>query len=223
MTAHLEEKLSAYLDGELEGAELESAELHLEACAECRAELEGLRRVVRRAATLDDQPPAKDLWAGISQRIATPSTSDVVPLQSRRRKFSFTMPQLAAAAALLMAVSAGVATVALRQPTQTVTMRLDGPGRSQDVGYAPGDFAVASYDSAITGMQAMLVSRRGSLDTSTVRVLEQSISLIDFAIKQAREALSRDPGNKYLNGQLQRTLGRKLEVLRNAVTLPVAS
>lgn len=217
MAAHLDEKLSAYLDGELEGAELESAELHLKACAECRADLEGLRRVVRRAATLDDQPPAKDLWAGISQRIATPSTSDVVPLESRRRKFSFTVPQLAAAAAALMAISAGTVALATRSSQPSVVS--DQPA---DITLA-GGVAVASYDSAITGMQAMLVSRRGSLDTSTVRVLEQSLSLIDFAIKQAREALDRDPGNMYLNGQLQRTLGRKLEVLRNAVTLPSAS
>jgi hypothetical protein len=31
--------------------------------------------------------------------------------------------------------------------------------------------------------------------------------------------VSHDPGNMYLNGQLQRTLGRKLEVLRQVVTM----
>ena len=44
-----------------------------------------------------------------------------------------------------------------------------------------------------------------------------------MAIKQAQDALRRDPGNMYLNGQLQRTLDRKLDVLRRAVTLPAAS
>ena len=82
-----------------------------------------------------------------------------------------------------------------------------------------GNPVTASYDSAITGMQQMLASRRGQLDTSTVRIVEQSLTVIDLAIKQAREALSRDPGNMYLNGQLQRTLGRKLEVLRQVVTM----
>jgi len=61
------------------------------------------------------------------------------------------------------------------------------------------------------------------MDTATARIVEQSLGLIDFAIRQAREALSRDPGNMYLNGQLQRTLDRKLDVLRHAVTLPSAT
>jgi len=107
MSGHLNENLSAYLDGELEGAELAAAEAHLESCAECRADLEGLTRVARRAAALDDRPPEKDLWSGIQNRLATPSTSDVVPLEPFRRRIAFTMPQLAAAAVAIMALSAG--------------------------------------------------------------------------------------------------------------------
>lgn len=229
MSGHLDENLSAYLDGELDGAALAAAEAHLAACAECRADLEGLRRVVRRAASLDDRPPEKDLWSGIAAQIATPSTADVVPLSSRRR-FTFSMPQLAAAAIALMALSAG-AGVFMSRPAQRVAQgpASIGPSTSATpVAVAdrapvnPGDLAVASYDSAITGMQQMLAARRGSLDTATIRIVEQSLTLIDAAIRQARAALDRDPGNMYLNGQLQRTLDRKLDVLRRAVTLPAS-
>jgi anti-sigma factor RsiW len=214
MSGHLNEQLSAYLDGELEGAELAAAESHLAVCAECRADLEGLTRVAKRAASLDDRPPEHDLWSGIQSRIATPGTGDVVPLASRRR-VAFTMPQLAAAAVVLMAVSAGVGFLAQR-PVQQAAQ----PARSDVRMVAnPADITTASYDSAITGMQQMLASRRGSLDTSTVRIVEQSLTVIDMAIRQARDAVSHDPGNMYLNGQLQRTLGRKLEVLRQVVTM----
>jgi negative regulator of sigma E activity len=225
MTAHLNEKLSALLDGELEGAELVAAEAHLEACAACRADLEGLTRVARRAASLDDRPPENDLWAGIQSRLSTPSTSDVVPLESRRRRVAFTMPQLAAAAIALMALSAGAVRMIV-PGQQRSDSRLPAPAigvTAIPAAYNPGDSTVASYDSAITGMQQLLKSRRGSLDTATARVVEQSLALIDFAIKQAREALAHDPGNMYLNGQLQRTLDRKLDVLRHAVTLPTAT
>ena len=37
MNAHLNEQLSAYLDGELAGEVLAQAEAHLAACAECLA------------------------------------------------------------------------------------------------------------------------------------------------------------------------------------------
>jgi len=47
--------------------------------------------------------------------------------------------------------------------------------------------------------------------------------VIDQAIGQARAALARDPNNTYLNGHLQRSLDRKLDLLRQAATLPVES
>ena len=222
MSEHLDQNLSAYLDGELEGPMLAAAEAHLAACAECRAELEGLKRVVRRAGSLDDRPPERDLWSGIQSRIGSGSTGDVIPLASRRR-VTFTLPQLAAAAIAIMALSAGVARLALRDAGSGERSAVGGqPSAIIRTASDPGAETVASYDSAITGMQQMLQQRRGTLDTATVRIVEQSLGLIDVAIKQARDALARDPGNMYLNGQLQRTLDRKLDVLRQAVTLPAA-
>jgi len=224
MTAHLNENLSAYLDGELDDTALAAAESHLLECAACQGELESLRRVVRRAKALDDRPPEQDLWAGIARQLSTPDTSDVVPIHSRRRRFAFSIPQLAAAAIALMALSAGAASLALRHGAGT-PVGIGAPGAPSGgvvpVVYTPGDETVASYDSAIRGMQALVQGRQ--LDTATARVVQQSLTVIDLAIRQAREALSKDPNNMYLNGQLQRTLDRKLDLLRRAVTMPAAS
>ena len=216
---HLNEQLSAYLDGELTAEEIAAADAHLAACAQCRADYEGLKRVLRRAGSLDDRPPEKDLWAGIQSRIGSGSTADVIPLSSRRR-VSFTLPQLAAAAVALMALSAGA--VRLTSNGSRLPSTDNRLPTVVAVSNNPADITVASYDSAITGMQQLLRDRRGQLDTATVRVVEQSLAVVDAAIKQARDAVRRDPGNMYLNGQLQRTLDRKLDVLRQAVTLPMA-
>lgn len=225
MNAHLDDELSALIDGELEGAELERVQTHLSACAECREALEDLRRLVRRAGALDDRPPEKDLWAGIASRIVSEPTADVIPLESRRRRVSFSVPQLAAAALALMALSFGASRLLTTrgdvpvavagpsaEPTPSVVSRVN-----ERVGRA-----VSSYESAIGELEQALEQRRGTLDTATVRVLEQSLGLIDSAIAQARSALERDPGNVYLNGTLQRALDRKLGVLRQ-VTLTTAS
>ncbi|MBI4541883.1 MAG: zf-HC2 domain-containing protein, partial [Gemmatimonadetes bacterium] len=91
MSAHLNEELSAYLDGELHGDALRAVESHLAECAECRSTLEGLRGLVRRAQALDDRPPERDLWAGIASRIGEVAATDVVPLAPRRRRFSFSV------------------------------------------------------------------------------------------------------------------------------------
>ena len=221
---HLNENLSAYLDGELEGPALIEAEAHLAECAACREELESLRRLVRRAKALDERPPEHDLWAGIARQLSTPDTSDVVPIGSRRRRFAFTVPQLAAAAVALMALSAGVASLAVKRETAARVAATQVPVRAQLVSAtpnSPADQTVASYDSAINGMQSLVQSRQ--LDTATARVVRQSLAVIDSAIFQARAALARDPNNMYLNGQLQRTLDRKLDVLRQVVTMPTAS
>ena len=220
MNGHLDEQLSAYLDGDLAGEDLVRTEAHLAACQTCRAELESLRRVVRRARALDDRPPEKDLWAGIAARIGSPSTVDVVPLEPRRRRFAFTVPQLAAAALALMAVSVAAGVMLSRESAGYQPVAVDTAPVAPRLAANPGDVAVMSYDSAITGLQVLLAERRGQLDTATVRVVEQSLAVIDQAIAQARAALARAPNDRYLNGHLQRALDRKLHLLRQAATLP---
>jgi len=225
MNEHLNEQLSMYLDGDLAGEDLARTEAHLEACAACRAELDAMRRLVRRARALDDRPPEKDLWAGISSRLNSADTSDVVPLEPRRRRVTFTVPQLAAAALALMALSVAAGTLAGRAAPVAGTPADSVSQGTPDVRLVvnPGDVMMASYDSAIGGLQLMLTQRRSQLDTATVRVVEQSLATIDAAIGQARAALARDPNNGYLNGHLQRALDRKLYLLRQAATMPVAS
>src|SRR4029077_10770319 len=101
MSEHLNELLSQYLDDEVTTLERMRVEGHLAQCAECRAELEGLRALVRRAGALDDRPPERDLWAGIVKRIGSADTSDVAPLAPRRRQLVVSWVQLAAAASIL--------------------------------------------------------------------------------------------------------------------------
>jgi len=225
MNEHLNELLSAYLDDELSAADRVRAEEHLAACAQCRTELESLRRVVRRAGSLDDRPPERDLWAGIAGRLGTPDTADVVPLASRRRRITFTVPQLAAAALALMMLSAGAVSLMVHRDTPAVARTPEAAQGAATVRtvFDPGAVISTSYEAPIAELQQALAARRGRLDTATVRVVEQSLQLIDRAIRQAQQALARDPGNQYLNSHLQRAYDRKLELLRQAATLPVVS
>jgi hypothetical protein len=121
MTMHEEwtDRLSDYLDGELAADEQLAVESHLRECAECNAVLNDLKRVVARARAAGDaaRPPQADLWPAIAERIeprwtraAAGSTDHVVPFERRpSRRISFTLPQLAAAAIVVAAVSGGLA------------------------------------------------------------------------------------------------------------------
>jgi anti-sigma factor RsiW len=224
MSEHLNELLSSYVDDDVTALERMRVESHLAQCEQCRADLEGLRRVVRRAGTLDDRPPANDLWAGIESRLHSADTSDVVPFAPRRRRFAFTMPQLAAAAAVLVAVSAGGASLIMRGTAAPAAPVATGATtKAALVNLAPDAQISAGYEAPIRELQQTLQQRRGQLDTSTVRVIEQSLTVIDAAIRQAKAALARDPNNPYLNGHLQRAFDKKLDLLRQAATLPVVS
>ena len=120
------DKLSDYLDGELPGDEREAVESHLAGCAPCRNVLEDLRRVIARARSIEPRPPHQDLWAGIAERIEARPPSDKVtplhaseaqrPLRMPSRRISFSLPQLAAAAVLLMALSGGVVWFIVSRP-----------------------------------------------------------------------------------------------------------
>ncbi len=211
------DQLSEYLDGELPATDRAALEAHLRTCSDCSALLDDLRRIVDRARGVEEYLPMRDLWPGIASRIgATPAPSPRIG-----RRWSFSMPQLAAAAIFLMTLSGG--TVWFLQSSSWSSA-------SRAVATAPipavapvainaSGSASQSYSAAIADLERVLAGGRGQLDTTTVRVIEQNLAAIDRAIAQAQRALQADPANLYLNTHLAETMRRKLDLLRQAATL----
>jgi hypothetical protein len=77
----------------------------------------------------------------------------------------------------------------------------------------------ASYGREITRLRAIVDRNRGQLDTSTVRVLEHNLQVIDSAIVQCRRALQHDPGSRFLIESLDDALRSKVELLRTTATM----
>lgn len=211
------DRLSEYVDGELTTEERSAVEAHLATCADCRATLEELRKVVVRARSLEARPPKTDLWTGIHARL-TPDRRPGVSRDatSRSRRFSFNVPQLLAASIALMLLSGGGVWLALesRQPSNGVA----GP----EGGFNPIAVSTSRTDAAIAELQDALARNESRLDTATVRVVRENLALIDRAISQARSALKADPSNAYLNLHLADTMRRKLELLRRVNAIATA-
>jgi anti-sigma factor RsiW len=228
MTMHEEwtDKLSDYLDAELPDVERAAVEAHLRTCAACTAVLNDLKRVVARAGSLEARPPQADLWPGVSarlERIAPP------------RRVSFTLPQLAAAAIVLMAVS-GTLAIKLSSPSRTLIVppsaavsSQSSQGSAESAGpdanpaptavVTPVGFADAQYDAAVADLEKAVKNGRGRLDKATIEIVEHNLQIIDQAIAQARDALAADPANAYLSGHLVEARRRKLDLLRRAAAL----
>jgi tetratricopeptide (TPR) repeat protein len=207
------DRLSEYLDDELETGERAELETHLAACVRCRTDLEALQRVAARAAALPDVPPDADLWPGIAARISPPQAGTSA---KQPRRFAFTMPQLIAASLALMVLSGGMVWVARLGGPQSDFPATTATGPAA---VTPAGFADSTYDAAVADLQKTLETDRARLDKETLRVFEENLGTIDRAIDQCRAALAADPASAYLNTYLAETLARKLSLLRRATGL----
>ena len=208
-------RLSEYIDGELDSSERVALEAHLATCRECRVTLGELRGVVAHAKALEDSPPAADLWPGIATQIRRGA---VVDRPAVRRRFSFTVPQLLAASIALVLLSAGVMWTVLHSRGQSNNRSVAELQRAPNPPITAARWKVQS-DLAIAELQDALTVNEGRLDTATVRVVRENLAVIDRAIAQAQKALRHDPGNTYLNLHLANTMRQKIELLRRANAL----
>lgn len=214
------DRLSAYMDDELDAAERHALEAHLADCGDCRRVMGELREVVATAKMLRDTEPAADLWPGIARAIRNEGQTDVVPLRGhspRTRRLTFSIPQLAAAAIALMALSGGAVWMVSHSTRPAVAPVATTSGQAlPEVRFVS---AQAGYESAIVELQEAVDATRDRLSPETVEVLERNLAIIDAAIAEARDALARDPASLYLNRHLDETMMAKIDILRRAADL----
>jgi hypothetical protein len=228
---HWTDRLSEYVDGDLDAPEIAACEAHLAQCAECRGIVDELRAVVAVAASDVDRLPAGDLWPGVLERIASGRATGIVafPQRTSGRSYTFTLPQLALAASLLIAVSAGVAYLAAGRSVAPAATA-ENPIQAQAEPLMPpspnverANFADAQYDQAVADLEKILVDMRDELDPRTIVVIERNLTAIDQAIREARAALDADPANTFLNSHLADARRKKLELLRRATMIHATS
>lgn len=229
MNTHWIDRLSEYQDGELSPAEHAACDAHVAECEMCRTVLSELQLVTIAARADGDRNPVGDLWPGIFSRIVSSRPEAVVKpflVGSSRRQVTFSLPQLALAASLLIAVSAGVSYLAMGRATTSRPGPQEAPIQAMAEPLMPpsadvtlANFADAQFDRAVADLEQILVEQRDTLDPRTVVVIERNLAVIDEAIRQARAALEIDPANTFLNSHLADARRRKLDLLRRATAL----
>ena len=184
------DRLSEYLDGELQPVEAHELERHLLDCEVCRQSLAELRLVVTRLASDSHLPadqPTKREWQAIRRSIPPPRRRWMIPLG------------LAASLAGL-----AIAGTLLRQRVPDDAAMTAVP---------------AVYVQATGDLEAILRENKGHLRPETVKALEASLTAIDSAIAQAERALSADPANDYVTRSMGQLRDARLTVLRRAVAV----
>ncbi|MDH3733260.1 MAG: zf-HC2 domain-containing protein [Gemmatimonadota bacterium] len=230
MTDRFRDRLSEYIDGELEAPEEALVERHVETCAECSEIVTDLEAVRARAGEVVDRAPDSDLWPGIAERIADDGVlRPVADLSSRRgsrfRRIALTVPQLAAAAVAVASLSTAGAWMALSDSGTTAAAIDDapaptGPGATlASTDAAEGAPLAEQYGSVIAELEQALFGSPERLNPDTEASLRRALLKIDRAIEDAMRALEELPGDPYLEQHVENTMRRKTEFLQRAVQL----
>lgn len=226
------EALHRHAEGALrEAGEARRVEAHLEGCARCREEVAAIREILRRAAGLPRgiEPP-EDLWPGIEARIrregAGPGDGGpgggadgalASPISSLRR----TAPWLAAAAAVLVALTAGVTLWIAGGPADAGVAS----GPAADTSEATSAMLTgaagveAGYRPMVDRLSGVLERQGDRLPPETREVVERNLRVIDAAIAEAESALARHPASPELLRALDRSYRRKIDLLQRSARL----
>lgn len=241
-----EAQLPEYLAGTLSDSCVADAELHLASCAECRALVRDLCEITRQAAVLPGIAPSRDLWPVIEARTRARVIA-LTPRVSAAPMNPWRLGAIAAALVGITALSTWAITTGDRgiaAPPAFATVDTTTPPVRGSVGpaavEAPATTPVAAapnvtvvantaraarpdagttYTSEIHRLRGVVDERSEELDPATIAILKSSIATIDSAIAEARRALARDPASGFLTQQLNKSLERKLGLLRKAALL----
>lgn len=233
--------LDDYVDGVLDADRQGEVEAHLQSCRPCRDEVDGLRRLLLRAAELPSTAqPRRDLWQDIAPRLKGRNFGQETPYPevpkapSQRSRTVVTAPWWAQfmAACLLMLVGYSVA---LWYPpsrgTEQGLAEKPEPGDGTEVasGKAAGrDLAalasstpsfgfVAAEVELLRAKQSLLMvfmERQGEMPTETFELVRRNLEIIDQATRELHLALSQDPDNPRLEGRVLDNYRRELSLLR---------
>ena len=215
------ESLSAYLDDELPPDVIRELETRLAEDPDLHAVLEELRAVRQRARSLAPPPVPGDLWDGIAARMTARGDAGQAPVtRLPQRLFMLTLPQLVAAAAALVLVSAvGMWTLRGRVDERALARR----GAPAETAPAPvvelAAFDAVRIEGEIAELQSALERGRGTLDPRTVSILETNLALIRQATEDAKKALAADPANRNLQRYFAETVANKIDMMRRAARM----
>jgi anti-sigma-K factor RskA len=215
--------LDDYVTGDLSEQARPPVEDHVASCALCADEVEGLKRILTRAAELPKSiDPPTDAWLNIRSAIARDETavragSAVSRSGIRQRRY------VLAAAAILIAVLSSAGT-SLYMKGHYSGARSTGVANSSSGEATPATLAAFTieennYLRTASMLQDLLDQQEASLAPETVAQLKASLRTIDEAILEARNALARDPANKLLVQMLSASYKQKVDLLRRTTEL----
>ena len=210
------DRLSDYVDGELDTATLGRLERHLLECEACRQVVADLRAIRDAAPHYAGASPDADLWPSIAEAIERKKEVRFPLAQTRRpsRRVAPWIWQVAAAIGFI-GIGAGATWLALDGPLPFGS-REAGPTTLIAAEQNDAALAAAAYQRAVDDLHQVLAEGRDRLEPETLQIIEDNLRVIDRAIAESEAALAADPANLELRTWIASHKRRKLDILRQA-------
>jgi len=211
------QRLSEFVDGDLPPETARETETHLRACAACRAEAEGIRSLLSRAAELAGGPgPERDLWPAIRAelpRVVRRGSDDETASRSRRPWRGF---REAMAAGVALALLVAGSRIHPRNP-------MPGSGESASVASSSGTPLAEMIPPLVFGLERESQGTGRTLTTAfkaerrapstELQALDEGLRVLDQAIGETLKALEKDPENVALLRRVAGYYRLRLEIL----------
>jgi hypothetical protein len=220
--------LSDYLDGRniwVSDGEIEQIETHLTNCPACRNLKLELSEIKKAARELPLHTPPRALWTRISKAIEAEISTENRPLRETQnssgwwgwlnsRKFTFSLPQLAAGAAFAaLLVVAGVSGIFGSKSENSGQLDLRG---AQSALLLPEENEIkADLERRLGAINA----RKAQWDSQERADFEQRMNRIDESLKLCRQMLKDNPGDADHQQMVRALYTEKRELLESVERL----
>jgi anti-sigma factor RsiW len=216
MTDHVSEaRLNDWLDGTVEGRELQEIQEHVAGCAACGAEAERLRRIIERVRGLPKEilvPPR--VWRAVESRMSEERVKAGFAAWVGRN----TLPVAASVAAVLVGGALLIAALRGRGvPDSSSVPEAGDTSRTAAIAELAG--TEREFDAAAAQLQALVDANRDALPPDAVAALDASLASLNLAAARIRVASRESPEQPQLARQVRQLHLQKLALLERAIRI----
>jgi len=207
------QKISDYVDNELNSAEKRLLEKHLDGCSECQKLHEDFKKIKTDAAQLAEFSPSGQSWFKIASGIKEKQNEVLHPRRVGQRRFVFSPNSFGwvLSAALLLVIIVGAVTIVPQ-------LRAPASGSEQYV-VSKLEEAEHYYQKAIDALWEAVSVQEESFDPLLYAVFQKNLNIIDESITACKEAILSRPNSLDSRSFLLAAYKEKRSLLEDMMTI----
>ncbi len=207
------QKISDYVDNELNSTDKQYLEKHLDDCSECQKLHEDFKKIKADAKGLAEFSPSGQTWFKIASGIKEKQNEVIRPARVRQRRYVFSLNSFGwvLSAALLLVIFVGAVTIIPRLTAPTTG--------SQSYVVSKLEEAEHYYQKAIDALWEAVSVQEDGFDPQLFAVFQKNLNIIDESITACKDAVLSRPNNLDSRNYLLAAYKEKRTLLEDMLTV----